>query len=85
MVQVRMAGRGCREEGNRKVIIFYFTFKKLKILKRNKNAFELDKMYKPLARKIMKKDIKQQYQAQRGDITATHTDIEGARGNYRQV
>lgn len=42
-------------------------------------------MYKPLARKIMKKDIKQQYQAQRDDITVTHIDTEGTRGNYRQV
>lgn len=42
-------------------------------------------MYKPLARKIMKKDIKQQYQARRDDITVTHIDTEGTRGNYRQV
>lgn len=47
--------------------------------------FDIDMMYIPLARMIMKKDIRQQYQAQRDDITAIHKDIERIRGNYRQL
>lgn len=58
VVQVRIAGRGCRKKWESDNILFHF-LKNLKLLIKHKNIFELDKMYKPLARKIMKKDIKQ--------------------------